>query len=40
MIRKEAMRIILDEIKNEPIVSANGYISRDLFELREKNTNF
>ena len=40
MIRKEAMQIILDEIKNEPIVSANGYISRDLFELREKNTNF
>ena len=40
MIRKEAMQIVLDEIKNEPIISANGYISRDLFELREKNTNF
>ena len=40
MIRKEAMQIVLDEIKNEPIISANGYISRDLFELKEKNTNF
>ena len=40
MIRKEAMQVVLDEIKNEPIISANGYISRDLFELREKNTNF
>ena len=40
MIRKEAMQVVLDEIKNEPIISANGYISRDLFELKEKNTNF
>ena len=40
MIRKEAMRIILEEIGDDPIISANGFISRDLFELKEKNTNF
>tara|TARA_B110000116_G_scaffold235172_1_gene220097 strand:+ start:2089 stop:2637 length:549 start_codon:yes stop_codon:yes gene_type:complete len=40
MIRKEAMRIVLEEIGNDPIISANGFISRDLFELKEKNTNF
>ena len=40
MIRKEAMRIVLEEIGNDPIISANGFISRDLFELNEKKTNF
>ena len=40
MIRKEAMQIILEEIGNDPIISANGFISRDLFELKEKQTNF
>ena len=36
MIRKEAMKIILEGIGEEPIISANGFISRDLFELKEK----
>ena len=40
MIRKEAMKIILDQIDLEPIVSANGFMSRDLFELKEKISNF
>ena len=40
MIRKEAMELILKKIKSEPIISANGFISRDLFELKEKNSNF
>ena len=40
MIRKEAMGLILKKIKSEPIISANGFISRDLFELKEKNSNF
>ena len=40
MIRKEAMGLILKKIKSEPIISANGFISRDLFELKEKNLCF
>ena len=40
MIRKEAMKIILEGIGEEPIISANGFISRDLFELKEKKSNF
>jgi len=34
------MKIVLDEIDDELIISANGYISRDLFNLKEKNSNF
>ena len=40
MIRKEAMEIILEAINEEPIISANGFMSRDLFELKEKESNF
>ena len=40
MIRKEAMKIILEIIDEEPIISANGFMSRDLFELKEKESNF
>ena len=40
MIRKEAVEIIAKTCKNYPIVSANGYISRDLFETCEKPSNF
>ena len=40
MIRKDAMKIVLDQIHSEPIISANGFMSRDLFELKEKNSNF
>ena len=40
MIRKEAMELILKKIKSEPIISANGFISRDLFETNDKESNF
>ena len=40
MIRKEAMKTVLEEIDSAPIVSANGFMSRDLFELKEKKSNF
>ena len=34
------MEIILEQIDSSPIISANGFMSRDLFELKEKNSNF
>ena len=40
MIRKEAIEIISTYAKNNPIVSANGFISRDLFESLDKKSNF
>lgn len=40
MIRKEAIEILLKVISKEPIVSANGFISRDLFNIYDKTTNF
>ena len=40
MIRKEAMEIAIKEIGNQPIISANGYISRDLFNICDKQDNF
>ena len=40
MIRKEAMQIAIDEIGNNPIISANGFISRDLFNVCDKESNF
>ncbi len=40
MIRKEAVRIIAEEIGNQPIISANGFMSRDLYETSEKENNF
>ena len=40
MIRREAMEIICRKIKNDIIVSANGFISRDLFSTLEKPSNF
>ena len=40
MIRKEAITIAVEKIDNQPIVSANGFISRDLFEVCDKNSNF
>ncbi|RNJ80278.1 MAG: sulfopyruvate decarboxylase subunit beta [Nitrosopumilus sp. B06] len=39
MIRKEAIRIIAESI-DCPIVSANGFISRDLFDVCDKESNF
>tara|TARA_Y100000996_G_scaffold221375_1_gene174249 strand:- start:1120 stop:1674 length:555 start_codon:yes stop_codon:yes gene_type:complete len=40
LIRKEAMKIAIDEIENSPIISANGFISRDLFNVNDKESNF
>ena len=40
MIRKEAITIAVEKIDDQPIVSANGFISRDLFEVCDKNSNF
>ena len=40
LIRKEAIKLCLSEIKEQPIIAANGFISRDLFNVKDKNTNF
>lgn len=40
MIRREAIEYIAKRIGNNPIVSANGYISRDLFETHDSELNF
>ena len=40
MIRREAMEIICNKFNESIVVSANGFISRDLFSTIEKNTNF
>jgi sulfopyruvate decarboxylase subunit beta len=40
MIRKEAVKIIADNVGKNPIVSANGFMSRDLFEVSDKESNF
>ena len=40
MIRREAIQIIALTLKNCPIVSADGYTSRDLFETCDKPSNF
>jgi thiamine pyrophosphate-dependent acetolactate synthase large subunit-like protein len=40
LIRKEAINIVAKKIGKQPIISANGFISRDLFEVCDKNSNF
>ena len=40
MNRKEAIQAIVGEIGTDPIVSANGYISRDLYEVSDRKENF
>ena len=40
MDRKGAIELITKKVGNEPIVSANGYVSRDLFETYDKESNF
>lgn len=40
MIRREAISLIVEKVGENPIVSANGYISRDLFEVHNKSSNF
>tara|TARA_B100000029_G_scaffold376819_1_gene371428 strand:+ start:5089 stop:5637 length:549 start_codon:yes stop_codon:yes gene_type:complete len=40
LIRREAIDILVKLINNQPIISANGYISRDLFSSLDKSSNF
>ena len=40
MIRKEAIKIVAEKISDNPIISANGYLSRDLYEIWDKPSNF
>ena len=40
MIRKEAVEIIGNYVGKNPIISANGFMSRDLFEVNDKKSNF
>lgn len=40
MNRKEAISIIVNEIGDVPIISANGFISRDLYEVCDRDKNF
>ena len=40
MIKKEAIEQICSKNKNAIIISANGFISRDLFEVQDKPSNF
>ena len=40
MIKKEANEQICSKNKNAIIISANGFISRDLFEVQDKPSNF
>ena len=40
LIRKEAVEIIGNYVGKNPIVSANGFMSRDLFEVNDKESNF
>jgi len=40
LIRKEAINIISKKIGNQSIISANGFISRDLFEINDRSSNF
>ncbi len=40
MIRKEAVKIIAKSAGENPIISANGFMSRDLFEVNDKKSNF
>ncbi len=40
MIRKEAVEIVSKYVKKNPVIAANGLISRDLFEVFDKKSNF
>ena len=39
MNRKEAIEFISKRVGNDPIISANGFISRDLFDVCDKKSN-
>jgi thiamine pyrophosphate-dependent acetolactate synthase large subunit-like protein len=40
MIRKEAVEIVSKYVGKNPVIAANGFISRDLFEIYDKKSNF
>ena len=40
MIRRDAIKIVSENLRKNPIVSANGFMSRDLFEVNDKESNF
>lgn len=40
MNRKDAVSLIVNEIGDVPIISANGFISRDLYETHDRDKNF
>ena len=40
MIRKEAIKIVTERISDNPIIAANGYLSRDLYDVYDKPSNF
>ena len=40
MNRRDVIKLITQQIGNEIIISANGFLSRDLFDLFEKPSNF
>ena len=40
MIKSEVIEIISKNVKDTPIISANGFLSRDLFEVFDKESNF
>ena len=40
MNRKQAIQIICENLKDEIVISANGYISRDLFSTLDRKFNF
>jgi thiamine pyrophosphate-dependent acetolactate synthase large subunit-like protein len=40
LIRKEAVSIVAKKIGKQYIISANGFISRDLFDTCDRNSNF
>ena len=40
MIRKDAIEAVCKYLKQEIVVSANGFISRDVYTSLDKNTNF
>ncbi|CAI9832565.1 Thiamine pyrophosphate-requiring enzyme (comE) [Nitrosopumilaceae archaeon] len=40
MIRRRAVKIVAYHMRDDPAVSANGFISRDLHEVLDKKSNF
>ena len=40
LIRKKAIEKILDSIGNNPVIAANGFISRDLYGVKNRESNF